>query len=308
MIGRRLSGPDSNLRDDRSGTAAIEFAIVLPGLLTLAIGCYEAANLILADLKLGAAAETASDLVAQTRVNTVLQSSDFTNITNAETQVMTPFPTSGTKLQIAYASITYNTGSSVIDWRVEVNGDPNQRQQPPQQRERCQPRQRDGGIDRQRHRRANHLRLLLAGELRPAFVLHVIPSSSEPAALHELCADLPQHERCLPMTQIRMKKAIQLLGHCANAATASLRRLARRREGNVAMIVGLFAIPLVIAGGIATDVGRAYLVKVRLGPALDAAALAVGSETNQTAAQMSTDLQIILPLIIPRQRSATTSR
>jgi Flp pilus assembly protein TadG len=93
------------------------------------------------------------------------------------------------------------------------------------------------------------------------------------------------------MTQIRMKKAIQLLGHCANAATASLRRLARRREGNVAMIVGLFAIPLVIAGGIATDVGRAYLVKVRLGAALDAAALAVGSETNQTAAQMSTDLQ-----------------
>jgi Flp pilus assembly protein TadG len=122
MTDRRLSSPDSNLRDDRSGTATIEFAIVLPGLLTLAIGCYEAANLILADLKLEAAAETASDLVAQTRVSTVLQSSDFTNITNAATQVMTPFPTSGTKLEIAYASITYSTGSPVIDWHVEVNG------------------------------------------------------------------------------------------------------------------------------------------------------------------------------------------
>lgn len=33
------------------------------------------------------------------------------------------------------------------------------------------------------------------------------------------------------------------------------------------------------------------MVKVRLGVALDAAALAVGSETNQTNAQMSTDLQ-----------------
>jgi Flp pilus assembly protein TadG len=122
MIGRRRSSLDSNLRDDPSGTAAIEFAIVLPGLLTLAIGCYEAANLILADLKLEAAAETAADLVAQTRVNTVLQSSDFTNITNATTQVMTPFPTSGTKLQVAYASVTYSTGSPVIDWHVEVNG------------------------------------------------------------------------------------------------------------------------------------------------------------------------------------------
>jgi Flp pilus assembly protein TadG len=88
-----------------------------------------------------------------------------------------------------------------------------------------------------------------------------------------------------------MTKATQALLHCANPVIASLCRLARRREGNVAMIVGLFAIPLVIAGGIATDVGRAYLVKVRLGAALDAAALAVGSETNQTAAQMSTDLQ-----------------
>jgi Flp pilus assembly protein TadG len=95
----------------------------------------------------------------------------------------------------------------------------------------------------------------------------------------------------MPMTVIGMNKINRALLHCTNAAIASLRRLARRREGNVAMIVGLFAIPLVIAGGIATDVGRAYLVKVRLGAALDAAALAVGSETNQTAAQMSTDLQ-----------------
>ena len=76
-----------------------------------------------------------------------------------------------------------------------------------------------------------------------------------------------------------------------NAVRATLRRLAQQREGAVAMIVGLFAIPLVIAGGIATDIGRAYSVKVRLGAALDAAALAVGSETNQTPTQMSTDLQ-----------------
>jgi Flp pilus assembly protein TadG len=76
-----------------------------------------------------------------------------------------------------------------------------------------------------------------------------------------------------------------------NAVLATLRRLVQQREGAVAMLVGLFAIPLVIAGGIATDVGRAYSVKVRLGAALDAAALSVGSETNQTATQMNADLQ-----------------
>jgi Flp pilus assembly protein TadG len=79
--------------------------------------------------------------------------------------------------------------------------------------------------------------------------------------------------------------------YCLSAGLATLRRLVQQREGNIAMLVGLFAIPLIIAGGIATDVGRAYSVKVRLGAALDAAALAVGSETSQTAAQMSTDLQ-----------------
>jgi hypothetical protein len=72
-------------------------------------------------MKLEASAETAADLVAQTRVNTVLQTTDFTNITNAAKQVLTPLPTSGTLLKIAYASVTYSTGSAVIDWHTEVN-------------------------------------------------------------------------------------------------------------------------------------------------------------------------------------------
>ena len=112
------------LARDQRGMAVVEFALLLPTLLTLFIGSYEAASLMLADQKLEAAAETAADLVAQTVVNTVLQSSDFTNISNAVTQVMTPFDTSGTKLKIAYASITYSTGTAVIDWHKEVNSAP----------------------------------------------------------------------------------------------------------------------------------------------------------------------------------------
>jgi Flp pilus assembly protein TadG len=88
-----------------------------------------------------------------------------------------------------------------------------------------------------------------------------------------------------------MNKGNPVMRHCVSAVLTTLRRLVRQREGNIAMLVGLFAIPLIIAGGIATDVGRAYSVKVRLGAALDAAALAVGSETNQTSTQMAADLQ-----------------
>ena len=48
-----------DLRADISGTALVEFALLAPTLIALCIGSYETANLILADLKLEAAAETA---------------------------------------------------------------------------------------------------------------------------------------------------------------------------------------------------------------------------------------------------------
>ena len=96
---------------DRSGTAAVEFALVLPGLLTLCIGSYEAANLILADLKLEAAAETAADLVAQSK-QLILCFKARTSPTSPtrSKQVMSPFPTASNQLKIAYASVTYSTG------------------------------------------------------------------------------------------------------------------------------------------------------------------------------------------------------
>jgi len=111
----------SNLRHDSSGLAAIEFALIFPVMLLLFLGSFETTNLVLAYMKLEASAETAADLVAQTRVNTVLQSTDFTNITNAAEQVLLPLPTTGTLLKIAYASVTYSTGSAVIDWHTEIN-------------------------------------------------------------------------------------------------------------------------------------------------------------------------------------------
>jgi Flp pilus assembly protein TadG len=111
--------PIKRLANDRTGTAVVEFAMLLPVLLTLFIGSFETANLLLAYLKLEAAAETAADLVGQTSVNTVLQSTDFNNITNAVDQVMTPLSTTG--LKVAYASITYSTGTAVINWHTEIN-------------------------------------------------------------------------------------------------------------------------------------------------------------------------------------------
>jgi hypothetical protein len=60
-------------------------------------------------------------------------------------------------------------------------------------------------------------------------------------------------------------------------ATSLLRRLISRREGNIAIMFGLAAIPLVVAVGMAIDISRAYSVRTRLGAALDDAGLALGA-------------------------------
>jgi Flp pilus assembly protein TadG len=122
MINRLLRA--ATVAKDRSGIAIVEFALLVPLLLTLFIGSFETANLLLAYLKLEDAAETAADLVAQwTSATTVMQSTDFTSITSAVQQVMSPLPTSG-RLTISYASITFSGCSTTctpkVDWVYPV--------------------------------------------------------------------------------------------------------------------------------------------------------------------------------------------
>jgi len=60
------------------------------------------------------------------------------------------------------------------------------------------------------------------------------------------------------------------------------RRLHRRKDGSVLVMFGLAAIPLILAVGVAVDVGRAYAVKVRLSSAIDDAGLAIASTLDPT--------------------------
>jgi Flp pilus assembly protein TadG len=122
MRARTIPAARTGVCRDAAGTVSVEFALLLPILLTLFFGCFEASNLLLADLKVVDATETAADLVAQTQIGNVLQTADFNNFTSATEQVLTPLPTAGATLQLAFASVTYNTGAAVIDWHYEVNG------------------------------------------------------------------------------------------------------------------------------------------------------------------------------------------
>ena len=57
-------------------------------------------------------------------------------------------------------------------------------------------------------------------------------------------------------------------------AASSLRRFRADQRGGMFVFMATLAIPLVIATGLAIDGGRGYLIKARLGDAVDAAGLA----------------------------------
>jgi Flp pilus assembly protein TadG len=65
----------------------------------------------------------------------------------------------------------------------------------------------------------------------------------------------------------------------------------RESKGNVAILFGICAIPLAIAIGAAIDYGRALIVQERMASAADSAALAIGSWTGLTQAELKTKAQ-----------------
>jgi Flp pilus assembly protein TadG len=96
----------------------------------------------------------------------------------------------------------------------------------------------------------------------------------------------------MPVRSQWMRRTADALLRPLAAGATGMRRLMVRREGAVAILFGLAAIPVIIGAGIALDAARAYMVKIRLGAALDAAALAVGSQTGtQTSAELTTTLK-----------------
>lgn len=96
---------------NRSGSVAIEFALIAPILLLLFIGVFEVEEAIRADMKVSAAAQTMAMLVA---MQSSVSSTQMTDYCTAAGYVMAPF--SSGPLQIAVASVTNNAGVVGQDW------------------------------------------------------------------------------------------------------------------------------------------------------------------------------------------------
>ena len=83
-------------------------------------------------------------------------------------------------------------------------------------------------------------------------------------------------------------------------------RFLESTSGNTAMIFGLVAVVVIMAGGAAIDVARAVSMKTRLSSALDAAALAVGTQLDLDEGELEVMAQKYFDANYPNSALGTT--
>jgi len=98
---------------DGKAVAAVEFALILPLLVTLYFGTVEAASLYTVDRRVATVASTMADLVS--REQTCITTAKLTSYFNAATGIMQPYATTALKQVVSFMSVG-STGTVTIKW------------------------------------------------------------------------------------------------------------------------------------------------------------------------------------------------
>ena len=101
-----------NFARDTNGVSAVEFALVLPLMLTLYLGGAEVAQAISASRKITLVSRTVADLASQ---YSTLDAAKMTNILNASAAVVSPFSSSTLKVTVSQVKIDANNNVTV-EW------------------------------------------------------------------------------------------------------------------------------------------------------------------------------------------------
>ena len=110
---RRFGRGARQLRRDRRGSAIVEFALILPILLTIWAGMAELAHAIDEWRKLTLLARTLADLTAQGDAQNPISTTVMSDIVASATLVMRPFDTSNVKIVVSAMGVGLK-GSTVI--------------------------------------------------------------------------------------------------------------------------------------------------------------------------------------------------
>jgi Flp pilus assembly protein TadG len=103
---------------DQQGVSAVEFAMILPLMITLYLGAVEISQGIGIDRKVTLTTRTIADLTSQ--VSSVTNT-EMSNILNASAQVMMPYDASKLKATVSQVKIDANS-TATIDWSCTLNG------------------------------------------------------------------------------------------------------------------------------------------------------------------------------------------
>jgi Flp pilus assembly protein TadG len=115
---RLLADPARRFAGDDRAVSAVEFALLLPVMLTLYLGGVEVTQAVSIDRKVTLVSHTVSDLVAQA---TTVSTTDLTNILAASSAVLAPF--SATTLKVTVSSVVIDTSKkATIDWSSTLGG------------------------------------------------------------------------------------------------------------------------------------------------------------------------------------------
>lgn len=103
---------------DSGGVSAVEFALVLPLMMTLYLGGTEVSQAISASRKVTLVSRTVADLASQ---SSSINNTNMTNILNASAAVVSPF--SGTPLKVTVSQVKIDaSGAATIEWSDTLNG------------------------------------------------------------------------------------------------------------------------------------------------------------------------------------------
>jgi Flp pilus assembly protein TadG len=114
----KLSRRVASLRRDQSGVSAVEFALVLPLMLTLYLGAVETSQAVAIHRKVTLAARTVADLASQVGS---INNTDMTNMLTAARAVIAPFPDGVLQVTVSAVTIDAN-GIAKVTWSDTLNG------------------------------------------------------------------------------------------------------------------------------------------------------------------------------------------
>lgn len=106
------------LHRDERGVSAIEFALILPVMITMYMGAVEFSHALTIDRRVTSVASAAADLVAQSEQ---VSSADLDDIFEASSTIMLPY--SATPISIVLSSVVADKKNKTkIEWSCALNG------------------------------------------------------------------------------------------------------------------------------------------------------------------------------------------